>query len=98
MMRAVENGGNRQELHEKLRVHSQAAALVIKQGGECDLQKRIAGDPDFKITEHEIEELLDPALYVGCAPEQTEEFLSECINPLLAENKDLLGEKAELSV
>lgn len=98
MMRAVENGGNRQELHEKLRVHSQAAALVIKQGGECDLPKRIAGDPAFNITEKEIEELLDPALYVGCAPEQTEEFLTECIDPLLKENKDLLGEKAELSV
>ena len=98
MMRAVENGGNRQVLHEQLRVHSQAAALVIKQGGECDLPSRIAGDPAFKITEDEINELLKPELYVGRAPEQTEEFLSECIKPLLDKNKDLLGEKAELSV
>lgn len=98
MMRAVENGGNRQELHEKLRVHSQAAALVIKQGGECDLPQRIAGDSAFRITEQEIEELLKPELYVGRAPEQTTEFLSEFINPILEENKGDLGEKAELSV
>lgn len=98
MMRAVENGGNRQELHEQLRVHSQAAALVIKQGGECDLPQRIAGDPAFRITEREIEELLKPELYVGHAPEQTTEFLAEFINPILEENKGDLGEKAELSV
>ena len=98
MMRAVENGGNRQELHEALRVHSQEAALVIKKGGECDLPSRIANDPEFKITESEIAELLKPELYVGRAPEQTEEFLNECIKPLLEKNKDLLGEKAELSV
>ncbi|MDE7399608.1 MAG: adenylosuccinate lyase [Oscillospiraceae bacterium] len=98
MMRAVENGGNRQELHEQLRVHSQAAALVIKQGGECDLPQRIAADPAFKITEQEIEELLKPELYVGRAPKQTEEFLAEFINPILEENKGDLGEKAELSV
>lgn len=98
MMRVVENGGNRQELHEQLRVHSQAAALVIKQGGECDLPKRIADDPAFRITEQEIDELLKPELYVGRAPEQTEEFLAEFIDPILAENKGDLGEKAELSV
>lgn len=98
MMRAVENGGNRQELHERLRVHSQAAALLIKQGGECDLPERIADDPAFKVTKDEIEELLVPDLYVGCAPEQTEEFLTELVKPLLEKNRELLGEKAELSV
>ncbi|MDE7362762.1 MAG: adenylosuccinate lyase [Oscillospiraceae bacterium] len=98
MMRAVENGGNRQELHERLRVHSQAAALLIKQGGECDLPERIAGDSAFKVTKDEIEELLVPDLYVGCAPEQTEEFLAALVKPLLEKNKELLGEKAELSV
>lgn len=98
MMRAVENGGNRQELHEQLRVHSQAAALVIKQGGECDLPERIANDPAFRITKEEIEEILIPDLYVGRAPEQTEEFLNEFIKPILEANKELLGEKAELQV
>lgn len=98
MMRAVENGGDRQELHERLRVHSQAAALLIKQGGECDLPERIADDSAFKITRAEIEELLVPELYTGCAAEQTEEFLSELVKPLLEKNRELLGEKAELSV
>lgn len=98
MMRAVEKGGNRQELHEQLRVFSHAAALVMREGGECDLPSRIASDPAFNITESEIAELLRPELYVGRAPEQTEEFLNECIKPLLEKNKELLGEKAELSV
>lgn len=98
MMRAVENGGNRQELHELLRTHSHAAAKQVKEGGENDLAARIAGDPAFNITKEEIEALLIPENYVGRAPEQTEEFLNECIKPILEENKNLLGEKAELSV
>jgi len=98
MMRAVENGGNRQELHERLRQHSQAAAQQVREGGENDLPDRIAGDPAFKITKEEIEGLLIPENYVGRAPEQTEEFLAEFVVPLLEKNKELLGEKAELSV
>ncbi len=98
MMRAVENGGNRQELHEELRQHSHAAAAQVRAGGENDLPERIANDPAFKITKEEIEALLIPENYVGRAPEQTEEFLAEFIRPLLEKNKELLGEKAELSV
>lgn len=98
MMRAVENGGNRQELHELLRTHSHAAAKQVKMGGENDLVERIAADPAFKITKEEIEAVLIPENYVGRAPEQTEEFLAECVKPLLDANKELLGEKAELSV
>ncbi len=98
MMRAVENGGNRQELHELLRQHSHAAAKQVKEGGENDLPERIAGDPAFGITKEEIESLLVPEKYVGRAPEQTDEFLNELIKPLLEKNKELLGEKAELSV
>lgn len=98
MMRAVENGGNRQELHEELRRHSQAAANRVREGGDNDLTERIANDPAFKITKEEIESLLIPENYVGRAPEQTEEYLAEFIRPLLEQNKDLLGEKAELSV
>ena len=62
------------------------------------LPERIANDPAFKITEEEIRALLIPENYVGRAPEQTEEFLAEFIKPLLERNKELLGEKAELSV
>ena len=98
MMRAVENGGNRQELHELLREHSQAAAKEVKEGRENDLVDRIANDPAFNITKEEIEAVLVPDMYVGRAPEQTTEFLEEFIKPVLEENKDVLGEKAELSV
>ena len=98
MMRAVENGGNRQELHELLRTHSHAAAKQVKMGGENDLVDRIAADPAFKITKQEIEAVLVPENYVGRAPEQTEEFLSEFIKPVLEANKELLGEHVELSV
>ena len=99
MMRAVEKGGDRQELHEALRKHSIAAAAVVKeQGGENDLVKRIAADPIFKITEEEIMSVLKPAHYTGRAPEQVEEFLRECVWPVLEKNKALLGEHVELSV
>ncbi len=99
MMRAVEKGGNRQELHEALRQHSIAAAAVVKnEGGENDLVDRIASDPQFMITKDEIMSVLEPENYVGRAPEQTTEFLSEFIKPVLDANADALGEKVELSV
>ena len=99
MMRAVEKGGNRQELHEALRKHSIAAAKVVKEeGGENDLVKRIAADPMFMITEDEIMSVLKPAHYTGRAPEQVEEFLKEYVWPVLEQNKALLGEHVELSV
>ncbi len=99
MMRAVEKGGNRQELHEALRKHSIAAAAVVKEeGGENDLVKRIAADPMFMITEEEIMAVLKPENYTGRAPEQVKEFLDEVVFPVLEKNKALLGEKVELSV
>lgn len=99
MMRAVEKGGNRQELHEALRRHSIAAAAVVKeQGGENDLVQRIAADPMFQITEEEIMSVLKPENYTGRAPEQVKEFLDEVVFPVLEKNKALLGEKVELSV
>ena len=98
MMKVVENGGNRQQLHEELRTHSQAAAQKMREGGENDLVDRIAADPMFNITKEEIEAVLRPELYVGRAPEQVEEYLRDFIQPILDENRDLLGEKAELSV
>ncbi|MDD5898434.1 MAG: adenylosuccinate lyase [Clostridia bacterium] len=99
MMDAVKKGGNRQELHEKLRVHSQAAARVVKEeGGRNDLIYRIAADPAFMITREEIEALLDPARFTGRSAEQVEEFLTGIIRPLLDENRDLLGQAVELNV
>ncbi|MCH5196732.1 MAG: adenylosuccinate lyase [Oscillospiraceae bacterium] len=98
MMKAVEKGGNRQELHEQLRVYSQETAEAVREGGVNDLVDKIAADPVFGVTKAEIEELLVPEMYVGRAPEQVEEFLNNCVNPVLVQNKELLGEKAELSV
>ena len=97
MMRAVKAGGDRQTLHEALRVHSQAAAARVKlDGGENDLVSRIAADPLFHITEKEILEVLDPALYTGRAPSQTEEFLDGVVAPLLARYPDKV--EAEVNV
>ena len=99
MMDAVKKGGNRQDLHEKLRVHSQAAARVVKEEGDRnDLVERIAADPAFMVTREEIEAILQPEKFIGRSKEQVEEYLAGIITPLLQENKELLGEKQELSV
>ena len=97
MMDAVMKGGNRQELHEKIRQHSIAAGKVIKEeGGENDLVDRIAADPDFMTTKEEIEALPNGTELLGIY--QVSAFLDRCIKPVLEKNKDVLGEKAELSV
>ena len=89
MMEAVKRGGNRQELHEALRTHSHAAAAKVKlEGGENDLIARIAADPLFPLTREEIEEQMDPALYVGRAPGQVTEFLEGPVAKLLARYPD----------
>lgn len=99
MMQAADKGGNRQELHEALRQHSLAAAKAVKEDGEeNDLVDRIAADPIFKITKEEILAALKPEHYIGRCPEQVERFLSRCIKPVLERNRDVLGEKSELSV
>ena len=99
MMRAVKKGGDRQVLHERLRVHSQAAAKVVKEeGGENDLLDRIAADPLFGLTKEEMESVLDPNLFIGRADRQVEEFLAGYVDPLLEANKEILGEKAQLNV
>ena len=99
MMDAVKKGGDRQELHEKLRVHSQAAGRVVKEeGGQNDLIDRIAADPAFMITREEIEALLDPAYFTGRSAEQVDEFLSDVIRPLLDANRDAVGKAEELNV
>lgn len=99
MMDAVKRGGNRQELHEKIREHSMAAGAVVKQEGkENDLIDRIAADPAFGMTKEEITALLEPKNFVGRAPQQTEEFLTEIVRPILEANQEILGMTAEINV
>ena len=84
MMESVKRGGNRQELHEALRVHSHAAAARVKlEGGQNDLIDRIAADPMFPLTKAEILEQLDPKAYTGRSGSQVTEFLRDVVRPLL---------------
>ena len=99
MMDCVKRGGDRQELHEAIRVHSMAAGKVVKeQGGENDLLARIANDPLFGTTLEELKALMHPANFVGRAPQQTEEFITEHIRPILDRCADELGLEVEISV
>ena len=84
MMESVKRGGDRQALHEAIRVHSHAAAKKVKQeGGKCDLIERMAADPAIPMNLKEIEALLDPKAFVGRAPEQVTEFLHNTVKPIL---------------
>ena len=99
MMSAVKKGGDRQQLHEKLRVHALAAAKRVKEEGlENDMIDRICADPASHITKEEIAGVLKPIHYVGRSVEQTEEFIRDVIGPILENNKEVLGEKVQLSV
>ncbi|MCD8239302.1 MAG: adenylosuccinate lyase [Clostridiales bacterium] len=94
-----ERGGNRQELHERIRELSMEAAAVVKQeGGDNDLIDRIVKDPMFKASEEDIRKTLDPKNFIGRAPGQVQEFVDEYIKPLVELNKDTLKEDAELNV
>lgn len=99
MMDAVRRGGDRQELHERLREHSMAAARKVKEeGGDNDLIERICADPAFGLKREEVEAILDPARFTGRSAEQVEEYLRDVVNPVLDANRELLGERAQLSV
>lgn len=99
MMDAVKAGGDRQELHERIRVHSMAAGKVVKEEGRPnDLLDRIAADPAFNVTREDLDRVMKPENYVGRAPEQTEEYLRDVIRPILDENNGLLGAEAEINV
>lgn len=99
MMQAVKNGGDRQELHEKIRIHSMAAARVVKEEGkENDLIERIVKDESFNLNLDDINAVLKPENFIGRAKEQTEEFLRDYVSPVLDKYQDVLGEEAELSV
>ena len=99
MMDAVKRGGDRQELHEKIRQHSMAASRVVKEeGGENDLLERIANDKSFGVTLEELEAILQPSKYVGRAPQQTTDFLNEVVYPAIAPYENIEDEKAEITV
>lgn len=83
MMEVVKRGGDRQELHEKIRQHSMAATARMKEGERCDLLDRLAADPAFGMTRAELDAVMEPRLYTGRCTQQVERFLAECA-PLLA--------------
>lgn len=99
MMDAVKAGGDRQELHEKIRELSMEAGKRVKEEGlDNNLLELIAGDASFNLTLEELKKTMDPSKYIGRAPEQVEEFLKDVIKPILEENKDILGLKADIKV
>ena len=94
MMEAVKRGGNRQELHERIRQHSMAATARMKEGEPCDLLERLAGDPAFDMTRAELDAVMDPRIYTGRCAEQVERLIAE-YEPLL---QDAPRADAEISV
>jgi len=99
MMDAVKAGGDRQELHEKIRTLSMEAGRNVKEKGlDNNLLELIAADPAFGLSMEELLKTMEPMQYVGRAPEQVEEFLTDVINPVLEENKECLGMTVEITV
>jgi adenylosuccinate lyase len=97
LMAAVKAGGNRQELHEKIRLHAQAASAEVKRFGRPnDLIARLRADISF--ADLDFDKVLDPAAYVGRAPQQVEEFLRTIVAPIRQKHKKELGRKVELKV
>ena len=90
MMEAVKRGGNRQELHEKIRQHSMAATARMKEGEPCDLLDRLAADPAFGMTRAELDAVMEPSLYIGRCKEQVENLLAEYA-PLLVDTETADG-------
>ncbi len=99
MMDAVKAGGDRQELHERIRELSMEAGRNVKEKGlDNNLLELIAADSAFGLTIEELKETMDPAKYTGRAAYQVEHFLAEVVSPVLEKNKDILGVKAEINV
>ncbi len=99
LMEGVKRGGDRQELHEKIRVLSMEAGKQVKmEGKKNDLIERIIADGTFGMTEEEILAILKPENFVGRSPEQVVDFVTEYVHPIIDNNKDILGKLAELSV
>ena len=99
MMDAVKAGGDRQELHERIRELSMEAGKIVKvEGKDNNLLELIAADPAFNLTLEELQKSMDPAKYTGRAKEQTERFVSQVVQPILDSHKEMLGIKAEINV
>ena len=99
IMECVKRGGDRQELHERIREHSMAAAQRVKMDGlNNDLIERIKNDSFFNLTSEEIDNIIDPKKFIGRAPGQVVEFINEYVKPILDNNKELLGEEAVINV
>ena len=99
MMDAVKAGGDRQELHEKIRTLSMEAARNVKEEGkENNLLELIAEDPSFNMSLEDLKKSMDPSRYIGRSKEQVERFVETVVNPVLEANKELLGVKAEINV
>jgi len=99
MMDAVKAGGDRQELHERIRELSMEAGRNVKEKGlDNNLLELIAADPAFNLSLEELQKTMDPAKYVGRAPIQVDVYLKNVVNPVLAANKDILGVTAEINV
>ena len=99
MMAAVKKGGDRQELHERIRQHSMAAGGVVKvEGKPNDLPERIASDEAFGLTLEEIRAEMEPSNFIGRAPSQVTELLENDVRPILEKYKDLLGLEVEIKV
>jgi len=99
LMEAVKRGGDRQELHERIRVHSMEAARMVKEfGKENDLIERIINDPMFNLNKEEILNSLDPMNFIGRAPGQVVDFINEVVNPILEANKEASNIHSEINV
>ena len=99
MMDAVKAGGDRQELHERIRELSMEAGRNVKEKGlDNNLLELIAADPAFNLSLEELQKTMDPAKYVGRAPVQVEAYLNNVVNPMLKANKEILGVTAEINV
>jgi adenylosuccinate lyase len=99
IMEEVKAGGDRQEIHEVIRVHSMEASKKVKEEGkENDLIERILNDDSLKLDKSKLTEVLDPKNFVGFAPIQTVEFIQNEVQPILDQNKDLIGLEADLKV
>ena len=99
IMEEVKAGGDRQEIHEVIRVHSMEASKQVKvEGKENDLIERIMNDDSLKLDKSKLKEVLDPKNFIGFAPIQTEEFINNEVLPIIEANKDLIGLEADLKV
>ncbi|MFH1007146.1 MAG: adenylosuccinate lyase, partial [Candidatus Latescibacterota bacterium] len=99
LMAAVARGGDRQELHERLRVLAMEAGRTVKEEGKPnDYMARVASDPHFGMTQKDLEAILDPKTFVGRAPSQVTEFIEQEVDPILERNKEALGAEEEVRV